>query len=304
MKNLLVLFVSSLVVLLTSCDFLGREKQRQIEISDSLQHLIDLRDAEINDLLTTFNDVQESFNEINAAEDRIQLMRSGEKGSTSETVRENFRFIQDKMKQNKQMIENLQQQLRESTFKGEELKRALDGLIAQMKVKDKELNELANLLEERELKIAAQGAQIDEQTERIANQENTISEQNANISNLNTQVDEQKAENTRNQQTIATQDKELNTAWYAFGTKSELKEQNVLVSGKVLQGNFNKNYFKKIDIRTEKEIKLYSKYAQILTSHPTGTYTLQKDMSNQYVLKINNPQQFWATSKYLVIRVK
>ena len=100
------------------------------------------------------------------------------------------------------------------------------------------------------------------------------------------------------------QDKQLNTAYYVFGTKKELQEQNVLQKGKVLQGNFNKNYFTKIDIRVDKEIKLYSKKAELLTSHPAGSYTLKLDAQQQYVLRITDPQKFWGASKYLVVLVK
>ena len=67
------------------------------------------------------------------------------------------------------------------------------------------------------------------------------------------------------------------SGWFVFGTKKELKEQNILSSGEVLRSNFNKEYFTKIDIRIDKEIKLYSKSAEILTSHPASSYTLQRD---------------------------
>ena len=105
-------------------------------------------------------------------------------------------------------------------------------------------------------------------------------------------------------QTISTQDHLLNTAWYVFGTKRELRNQHILEGSKVMNGNFNKNYFTKIDIRDTREIKLYSKSAQIRTVHPSGSYTLERDANKQYVLRITNPQNFWSTSKYLVIVVK
>ena len=89
-----------------------------------------------------------------------------------------------------------------------------------------------------------------------------------------------------------------------FKTKKELKEQRIIDGDRVLESNFNKSYFTKIDIRVEKEIKLYSKYAKILTMHPSDSYTLEKDANKQYVLRITNPQIFWSTSKYLVILVK
>ncbi len=304
MNKLFYILFAVALCLFGSCQQKGKEKLKDIEISDSLQHLLDLRDAEINDLLTTFNDVQEGFNEINAAEDRIQLAQSNEKGGSAAAIKENLAFIQDKLAQNRERIEQLQQQLRESTFKGEELKRTLNGLIEQLEKKDKELAALAQQLKQKDITIAAQDETIIAQSERITRQENTISEQNENITVLNNQVDEQRAENTRKEETIASQDKAINTAFYVFGTKSELKEQNILVKGKVLQGNYNKNYFKQIDIRNVREIKLYSKSAELLTAHPAGTYSLQKDMNGQYVLKITDPQRFWSSSKYLVVQVK
>ena len=146
-----------------------------------------------------------------------------------------------------------------------------------------------------------------------------ISELDETIANQNTSINNLKNESEQKTETINTQDKQLNTAWFVFGTKSELKEQGILKDGKVLQGNFNKNYFTKIDIRVDKEIKLYSKSAKLLTMHPSSSYTLTQDANKQYILKINNPQQdankqyilkinnpqlFWSTSKYLVVLVK
>ena len=65
-----------------------------------------------------------------------------------------------------------------------------------------------------------------------------------------------------------------------------------------------KDYFTQIDIRTDKEIKLYSKRAELLTTHPAGSYELVKDAKGQLTLKITNPSQFWSVSRYLVIQVK
>ena len=66
----------------------------------------------------------------------------------------------------------------------------------------------------------------------------------------------------------------------------------------------NKSYFTKVDIRTLKAIKLYSKSAKLLTMHPSSSYKLERDAQKQYVLHITNPQILWSTSKYLVVQVK
>ena len=140
-------------------------------------------------------------------------------------------------------------------------------------------------------------AQLDEKEIQIMGLEE-------NVANLNTDVKELTAESNERAQTISVQDKQLNAVWFVFGTKNELKEQQILVDGKVLQSSFNKEYFTKIDIRVDKEIKLYSSSAKLLTSHPSSAYTLQRDANKQYVLRITDPQLFWSTRKYLVILVK
>ena len=131
-----------------------------------------------------------------------------------------------------------------------------------------------------------------------------IGELDKEVTNLNTNVSSLKEESSQKSQTISVQDKQLNTAWFVYGTKKELKGQRIIVDGKVLQSNFNRDYFTKIDIRVDKEIRLYSRSAKLLTSHPQASYTLDRDANKQYVLRITNPQLFWSTSKYLVVLVK
>ena len=125
-----------------------------------------------------------------------------------------------------------------------------------------------------------------------------------NVANLNTNVENLTTESKQKTEVINAQDKALHTAWFVYGTKKELKDQNILTNGEVLQQNFNKEYFTKIDIRVDKEIKFYSKTANILTAHPASSYELQRDANKQYVLRITDPDLFWSTSKYLVVLVK
>jgi hypothetical protein len=131
-----------------------------------------------------------------------------------------------------------------------------------------------------------------------------ISELNQLVTTLSTDVSNLKEESSQKSQTITSQDKQLNTAWFVYGTKKELKDQRIIEDGKVLRSNFNRDYFTKIDIRVDKEIRLYSRSAKLLTAHPQSSYTLLQDANKQYILRITNPQLFWSTSKYLVVLVK
>ena len=282
-KLLMVAVLVTLVV--TGCQDNKKEAPAlvRLEQTDSLQKIITQKDNEMNDLMGTLNEIETGFREINEAENRVELVKDGEGANRSQQLRENVQFISNRMKQNRALIAKLRQQLRERSLKGDEFKKTIENLVKQMNEKDQQLQELRVELDAKDIHIT----ELDE----------TINTLNSDVNNLT-------AESAQKTETITNQDKQLNTAWYVFGTKKELKEQRILVDGKVLQGNFNKSYFTKIDIRVSKEVKLYSKSVRLLTMHPSSSYTLTQDNNNQYILRISNPQLFWSTSKYLVVLVK
>lgn len=250
---------------------------------DSLQRIIDQKDNELNDVMATFNEIQEGFRLIEASERQVSIIKDGEATNKSEQIRQSIRNIQQRMQHNRDLITRLQQQVREGSTRSEELRRTIENFTKELEAKNTELQQLRAALEEKDIHIA---------------------ELDKTVSDLNTNVTALKEESAQKTETINNQDQQLNTAWYVFGTKKELQEQNIYLKGKVLRGNFNKNYFTKVDIRVDKEIKLYSKSAELLTSHPSNSYTLQPDAQKQYVLRITNPQLFWSTSKYLVVLIK
>ena len=249
---------------------------------DSLNKVIAQKDNEINDIMSTFNQIEEGLREIGQAEGRISVARDGEGANRTQRIAENMQFIQQTMQQNRELIDKLKTQLRESSINGEQLKKTIESLALQLEEKDKQLQQLR--------------AELDAKDIHIMDLDEKISNLNSNVSNLS-------SESAKKSETISAQDKQLHTAWFVFGTKKELKEQQILKNGKVLQGNFNKEYFTKVDIRVDKEIKLYSRSAEMLTSHPSSSYTLQRDANKQYGLRITDPQLFGSTSKYLVILV-
>ena len=288
MKKLFIFAICA--ISLASCNEATRKAENQARAErDSLNQVIAQKDDEINDMMTTLIDIEEGFREITEAQSRVTLAKSGEGTNTKQRIEENFQFIQSMMQQNKDLINKLKQQVRESSIKGDKLKKVIANLTEQMEQKDKQIT---NLVEELELKNIH------------------IGELKYAINSLREDAKAMQDENDAQSKTISAQEKQLNTAWFAYGTKDELKKQQIITKdglfskNKILQGDFNKEYFTKIDIRVDKEIKLYSKSAKILTTHPSSSYTLQQDANKQYVLRITDPQTFWGTSKYLVVQVK
>lgn len=283
MKKLFFI-VCCAALLVTGCkDGKNSPESTNVHLADSLNEVIAQRDSEINDMMGTFNEVQEGLRQISEAEGRVALAKSGEGTSSKQKMKEDIQFIAAQMKKNKELIAKLQKKLEGSSLNATQLKKTIEGLQAQLVEKEKQLQALREELDKKDIHIM----ELDE-----------------SVNNLNTNVSNLKNESQKKTETINAQDKQLNTAWYVFGTKKELKGQRILENGKVMNGNFNKNYFTKIDIRNTTEIKLYSKSAKLMTAHPSSSYTLVRDANKQYTLRITNPQIFWSTSKYLVVLVK
>lgn len=279
-----IILMALCIGFLAACDGNKQNNTAQNnETADSLKRVISQKDNEINDMLSTLNEIQDGFRQISAAENRVTIAKDGETTNKRDQIRNDMAFIAQTMKHNRELIAKLQKQAREGSVAAEQLKATIEGLTSELEQKNREMEALRAELASKDVRIAELGE---------------------TVTTLNEDVAQLKSETQEKTTTISNQDKQIHTAWYVFGTKSELKKNNILDGGKVLQANFNRNYFTKIDIRVEKEIKLYSKSAKILTSHPSSSYTLTQDASKQYILRIGNPDLFWSTSKYLVIQVK
>ena len=292
MKKLAVLIVCTAVM--ASCDsFSGGNKNQLKAENDSLLMELTQRNSELDEMMGTFNDISEGFRQINAAESRVDLQRGAvAEGSLNakQQIATDIEFIRKQMEDNKEQIAKLEAMLKNSKNSSTQLKRAVESLTQELVAKTQRIEELQAELASRNIRIQ---------------------ELDAAVSGLAADKDVLSAENEAKSKTVSEQDKALNAAWFVFGTKSELKDQKILTNTGLFQkkqvlkdGDINKDYFTQVDVRTTKEIKLYSTDAEILTTHATGSYALEKDDKGQLTLKITNPKDFWSVSKYLVIQVK
>lgn len=287
MKKLLLFSVC--VAMLSSCGEMKKSGRLQAQ-NDSLNVALAERDAELDGIMSAFNEVQEGFRLINEAENRVDLQSgSVERASTAQKIREDMRFISEKLKSNRERIAELEKQLDNSKYATSQLKKAIANLKEELAIKTRQIETLQTELASKNIRIA----ELDDAVAGLIQ----------NVADLT-------AENKVKDAMMATQDKALNAAWFVFGTISELKDQKIvskkfLQKTKVLENkDFNKDYFTQIDIRTDKEIKLYAKEGKLLTAHPEGSYGWTKDDKGQLTLVITNPNKFWSVSRYLVIEVE
>lgn len=287
MKKILLLSVC--VALLSSCGNMGKNDAIKSQ-NDSLSQVLAQRDAELNGIMEAFNEIQDGFRMINEAESRVDLETGAVEGrSNVQKIKDDIVFIMEKLDANRKRIAELEEQLKNSRYASSQLKTTIANLNKELLAKTQQIETLQAELASKNIRIA----ELDDA-----------------IVGLTQHVNDLVAENKAKSATVATQDKALNAAWFVFGTSSELKEQKI-VSKKFLQkkkvlesDDFNKEYFTQIDIRTDKQIMLYSPEAELLTSHPVGSYEFQKNEKGQLALLITNPNKFWSVSRYLVIEVK
>ena len=72
---------------------------------------------------------------------------------------------------------------------------------------------------------------------------------------------------------------------------------------KKLADDFDVSQFTKIDIREVSEITIPGKKIEIVTSHPSDSFTIEKTEEIVSIL-INDQSVFWKNSKYLVVVVQ
>lgn len=91
MKKLFFI-VCCAALLVTGCkDGKNSPESANVHLADSLNEVIAQRDSEINDMMGTFNEVQEGLRQISEAEGRVALAKSGEGTSSKQKMRQQNR---------------------------------------------------------------------------------------------------------------------------------------------------------------------------------------------------------------------
>ena len=288
MKKLL--FILSVVVL-TSCGQHKKEIARMQAKQDSISQLGVQKDASILEFMSSMNEIQSNLDSIKTIEKIVSVQTnngSEVKADSKKRIIAEIAEINNLLQKNKELTKSLQGKLRSSNLKNVEFEKMIAQLNKQMAEKDTALVALHKELEGLHIDVAGLNQKIETITTESAQ---TISEKNQAIE----------------AQTVA-----MNTAYYAFGTKKELVEKNVIEKeGGVLglgksvkmKKDFNRDYFMKIDIREFKELPLNAKKAQVVTVHPAGTFHITGGSKKVESLIIDKPEEFWKASKYLLVVV-
>lgn len=287
MTTLRTIIIASISLLFLACTGPNTEVEKLKAQNDSLRLAKQQIEQEVDVYLQAINAIQDNIERIKQMENTISVEPVSEtmNNDVIAKVNEDIKYLNDMLQSNRKELQKLRSRLNDSNLKIQQLEKAIDNLTTQ--------------LENESRKVAKLEKQLAEKNELIAQMTDTISRQNLQIEELTAQTQEQ-------QQVIDDKEHTIASAWYVFGTKKELKQQGIITtngfSKKVLEGDFNKDYFVKIDARLTTSIPLYASHAKILTNHPKASYTLEKE-NDRFVVVITDAQAFWSVSRYLVVEV-
>jgi chromosome segregation ATPase len=277
------------IVFFVSCQKYKKEISRLNTSKDSIEQIVSERNNKILDYVASFNKIQGNLDSIKRVQKILNVNLSDPNREVQQTEKDkiidDINLINNLLNENKKLVASLQKKLKKSNIQVTELQKMIENYKKQIEEKDTEISELKSQLEK--MKI--------------------------DISQLNQQVTTLTDESQKKSETIEQQKDEMNKAWYCFGSKDELIKNNVIekVGGFVglgksvkVKSDFNRDYFKKIDIRNFSEVELMVKKAQLITTHPDGTYHFTGTEKSVENLVIDKPEEFWNASKFLVILVE
>lgn len=282
-----MLLVGLAAVLLGACS--GNEKK----LADDSARIAGLQmqyneASSFNDsLLLLMGDIYTGLDSINQQEGLLYKTGGGEGVDRREEIRRNLATIRQRLAANKALLEELQAKAAASGKDNTVLNKTIDQLKARLAEQDTKIAQLTSDLEKANAQISELNTQVAEGLKQV---------EEANAATAEAQA-----------QTVAAEN-EANKVYYAIGTNKELKkngllEKKFLGSTKVLQGDFNQNYFTVADKRTLTSIPTGSKKVKVRTNMPEGSYEIVGGKDENKTLKITNPAKFWSMSPYLVVEV-
>ncbi len=285
-----ILFVIVIAILAFAC----KEKERkQIELLtqevEALKKQGLEKDSAINEFFKVLNEIESNLSVIKEKE-KVITRASGlgtEMNDDARTrINEDIAMINELMEKNRKSMRYLNKQLKESNLKITELQERIDQTMAKIEERDQEIAELKDKL----------------------------AKLNFNIGVLNATVDSLTTEKIALTQVVDAKTTQLNTAWFAFGTKKELIDNKVIDKtggflglGKTtkLKSDFNESYFTKIDITKTTSMPIFAKKTTLITTHPAESYKLVvNEQGITEKIEILDPNKFWSASKYLVLQIE
>ncbi len=259
--------------------------------NDSLVTLINERDSLMNVMIDGFTEIEENLAFIREQRNMISVTSDNpELGQNrKEKIVQDVKDLAALLDESRKRINVLNKKLKKSGVQIASLEKKMAELEESYKTRNSEVLALTEELEQKDYELGVL-------TEEIQVLETNKVEQDMIIKVQESELDD------------------LNRAYYTLGTSKELKEKGLVTKEggflglgktKTINNNIDEEQFAVIDIRDTKSIPVNSEKAQLISEHPSGSYEFVSDTTNHIeMLAINNPDEFYKFSRYVVLEVK
>ncbi len=254
----------------------------------NLERNMEYRDSVIHDMLNTFEQVEKDISIVKQKHNIISLNSEDPEMSNSrkEGIIRDIQMMNTMLEKSKNRVNELEKKLRNSGIKIGALNNKINSLNRLLEGKDADIAQLKTVLQEKDFKI-------DELNKTVTNLEEDVAVKEI---------------------VIDKQEEELNKAYFAYGTYQDLKEKGVITKdggffwigqNKTLTKNISEENFTRIDITQVDTIDIQTKKAELITTHPAGSFSFAENENGEITsFIINDPVEFWRVSKYAVLEVK
>lgn len=259
-------------------------KADKIQLTETLKQ----KEVSINEFVSTLNSIEENLEIIKEKEKIVAVASETPTKSQKQKIAKNIASINNLIEQNNAKIAELDKKLKNSWYQNSKLRKLTERLKAD---------------------VAQKEADIAAMKEQIAQLDIKVEGLNSNVAKLDTAVTELTTENADQAKTISERTTSMNTAYYVVGSTSELKAKNVIstkggiigiASTKVLNENADTKEFQKIDITETTLIPVEGKKITMVTTHSASSYTFEAGKG----ITITNADEFWKSSKFLVVKAR
>lgn len=284
MKKIVILGIGASMFFLGSCvESSQKYKSLQVRL-DSLSTVHIMQNSEMESMLADLNDISAG----------MQSLRDAERLLTMETINEN-----KANSKSKQQLNQLKKDVQAITEAIASYKEQISKLEGKNKSQSAEFKRL----------IAGLNAELDQRTQKLNEITKQLAVKTEEVANLTENVEALDKANKSQQMTINEQDMAIHQGHYLIGNRKELKEAEVIsrqgiFCPPIVSSQAQKADFTDLDIREMKVIPLNSKKAKLLSVHPADSYTLETGEDGNMTLKINDENNFWKQTKYLVVMIE
>lgn len=310
MRHLRFLVPCFALIAAAACDTKAKEQLRVLAKADSLRtdSLVAIKNDLLNEVMTStqfVNDINSQLAKMKFAANKDLNTKTGSEGDLAK-IKEDRTIIVSKIRELVARLDSSENRLTSLRKRANALAKHDSTLVGQVAAYEQTINELRQTVETQKAEF-----------------QSIIDRQNTQIAQLTSKVDTMTTENVRLAgeraayvDTVSQLTTEKNTAYYVIGTRDELMKKGILVNegrrrfflvgGRptALARDLDPSKFTQIDRLKDRQITFPdgAKYSIITRQNPAFAAPLAtKDGKITGGLKIEQPEQFWEPSKFLII---